>query len=107
MKEPLNLFGKRLRNLRKLKGISQKQLGIRIGLDEGVASARLNQYEVGSHSPKFETATKIAKALNVSSAYFYAEEKELADFLIELSKIDRKQQMKILKSLEANYSRDN
>lgn len=101
MKEPQNLFGQRLRNLRTIKGISQKQLGILIGLDEGVASARLNQYEVGSHSPKFSIASKIAKALNVPSAYFYAEEEELANFLIELSEIDKKQQLEILRALKA------
>ncbi len=100
MKQPQTLFGKRLRDLRKKRSFSQKQLGIEIGLDEGVASARMNQYEVGSHSPKYSTALKIATALNVSAAYFYADEEDLAAFIVDLSTLNKTQRRKALK-LEA------
>jgi len=100
MKEPLTLFGKRLRSLRKSAGISQKELGISIGLDVGVASARMNQYEVGSHSPKFSIATKIADALDVSAAYFYAEEEDISELILQFSRLNKTQKQKLIKSLQ-------
>ena len=100
MKVPLTLFGKRLRFLRKQKGYSQMQLGIMIGLDEGVASARMNQYEVGSHSPKFDTASQIAKVLEVSTAYFYAEDDQTAQAILLFSQIKRDQQKSVLSVLD-------
>ena len=100
MKEPLTLFGKRLRALRVDNGYSQKQLGIMIGLDDGVASARMNQYEVGSHSPKFDLASKIANALGVSTSYFYADDEQTAQAILLFSKIKKEQQRSVLTVLE-------
>lgn len=88
MRKPLTLFGKRLRLARNQTGISQKQLGIKIGLDEAVASARMNQYEVGSHSPKFITASKIAEALNVPVPYFYSSDDDFAQMIMNFGSLD-------------------
>ena len=71
--------------------LSQKQLGIKIGMDVSVASARMNQYEVGSHSPKFDTAQRIVKALDVPTSYFYEDDKSVAAIILSfggLSKSD-------------------
>lgn len=87
MREPQTLFGKRLREVRLKADLSQKQLGLKIGLDVGVASARMNQYEVGSHSPKFSTAVRIANALNVPTSYFYEEIEQIAKFIVFSSKL--------------------
>lgn len=70
---------KRLKEARIAAGISQKQLGIAAGIDEFSASPRINQYETGKHSPDFSTLKRIAKVLSVPTAYFYAEEDELAN----------------------------
>jgi transcriptional regulator with XRE-family HTH domain len=59
--------------------LSQKQLGIDAGLDEFVASARINRYEVGIHQPDFLTLTRLAAVLQVPTAYFYAEDDLLAE----------------------------
>ncbi len=37
----------RLREARKKVGLSQKELGVRAGMDEGSASGRMNHYEQG------------------------------------------------------------
>ena len=42
-----SVVAKRLREARELSGLSQKQLGIKAGLDEFSASPRINQYERG------------------------------------------------------------
>jgi transcriptional regulator with XRE-family HTH domain len=57
-------------------------LGIAAGLDEFVASARINQYERGVHSPDYGLACRLARVLGVPTAYFYAERDDEADLLM-------------------------
>ncbi|NSY35847.1 XRE family transcriptional regulator [Pseudoalteromonas sp. JC28] len=71
-------FPKRLKEARKRKGLSQKQLGILAGMDEFSASARMNQYEKGVHAPDFKTVKALAKVLDVPTAFLFCEEDELA-----------------------------
>lgn len=77
-----NIFTKRFKQARKAKGLTQEQLGLAIGLDEFVASTRINRYERGIHQPDFQILTLIAKTLNVPPAYFFADD-ELAIQILE------------------------
>jgi len=100
MKKPKTLFGKRLREARLSTELSQKGLGIKIGLDASVASARLNQYEVGTHTPNFEIAQKLAKALRVPTAYFYAEDEVMAQIILEIGGMKSAEKRELLISLK-------
>jgi transcriptional regulator with XRE-family HTH domain len=80
---------KRLREARLATGISQKKLGIITGIDEFSASPRINQYETGKHTPHFTTLKKLAHALSLPTAYFYAEEDELAKIISMYFKNDK------------------
>ena len=71
----------RLKQARLAAGLSQKKLGIAAGMDEFSASARMNHYEKGRHTPDYETLRRIAKVLKVPVAYFYAEADELAEII--------------------------
>lgn len=99
MKIPRSIFGKRLREARLVAGISQKKLGILMGMDESVASARMNQYEVGTHSPNYDTAKSIADVLKVPVPYFYAEEDGLAQIILGLGKLGSEGLSKIQSSV--------
>lgn len=77
---------KRLREARLATNLSQKELGIAAGIDRFSASPRVNQYETGKHTPDFLTLKKIAAVLSVPTAYFYAEEDELAEVIKEFSR---------------------
>ncbi len=70
---------KRLKEVRKRKGLSQKKLGMMAGMSEESASGRMNHYETGRHVPTYETLKSIAKAVKLSVAYFYAENDKLAE----------------------------
>jgi transcriptional regulator with XRE-family HTH domain len=72
----------RLKEARERVGLSQRELGIRAGMDPGSASARVNQYERGRHTPDFGTLAAIGHVLNVPVAYFYAVEDGLALWII-------------------------
>ena len=70
MDNPQTLFSRRLRAARLNFGISQRRLGIELGIDESSAGVRLNQYEAGSNWPKFVTTVKIAEVLGVPPIVF-------------------------------------
>ena len=79
----VGLHSRRLRQARKRLGISQLELGVRIGLDPGVASTRLNRYEQAVHLPDYFALERLAEALGVPLAYLFANEDELADLILE------------------------
>ncbi|MCX9158037.1 helix-turn-helix transcriptional regulator [Niveibacterium sp. 24ML] len=71
----------RLRAAREALGISQKQLGIRAGIDEFTASARINQYERGKHLPDLLTAQRLAHELGVPVSFLFEPDDDLATLL--------------------------
>ena len=58
-------FGSRLRELRKQKNLTQKQLAALIGVKNSIISF----YEVGDRFPSPEIIIKLATALNVSADF--------------------------------------
>lgn len=92
-------FCKRLKEARLAAKLSQKKLGIAAGMDEFSASARMNHYEVGRHTPDYQTLKRIAKVLKVPVAYFYAEQDDLAKFITLFNRLNKQMKAFILKSL--------
>jgi len=95
-------FPRRMKAARDKLGISQMELGVRAGIDEFSASARINQYERGKHAPDFLTVRNLAKVLGVPTAYFYAEDDQLAELLMSfgcLKVADRKALLNFADSL--------
>jgi len=82
-KGPLPVYSRRLREAREAYGISQRTLGIEAGLDEFVASTRVNRYETGVHQPDLQTLQRLAAILKLPVAYFYAEDDELAQLIAD------------------------
>lgn len=94
-----NIFAYRLKIARKAKKLSQQHLGILAGIDENSASARMNQYERGKHVPDFLTVSKIAKTLNLPTAYFYAEDDNLAEMIVLFSQLNHQTQQELVKDI--------
>jgi transcriptional regulator with XRE-family HTH domain len=94
--DELPVLSLRLREARAAAGISQEQLGILAGIDEFSASARMNQYERGKHSPNLQLMRKIAKVLGMPVAYFYANDEQLATVLAGYGKLNAKQRKRLL-----------
>ncbi|MCL7714971.1 helix-turn-helix domain-containing protein [Stenotrophomonas mori] len=87
-KKQLPVYSVRLREAREGYGISQRNLGIRAGLDDFVASTRINRYETGVHQPDLQTLQRLAKVLDVPVAYFFAEDDALAQVIKDFSRKD-------------------
>ncbi|MCL2891376.1 MULTISPECIES: helix-turn-helix domain-containing protein [Pectobacteriaceae] len=95
-----DIFSKRLKDARQLRGLSQKGLGIAAGIDEFVASTRINRYEKGVHEANIVTANRLAQALDIPLAYFYADDDNLAKMILKFSALSVAQQNTLLASLE-------
>ncbi|MCD7097846.1 helix-turn-helix transcriptional regulator [Stenotrophomonas sp. MMGLT7] len=80
-RKSLPVYSRRLREAREARDISQRALGIKAGLDEFVASTRVNRYETGVHQPDLQTLQRLAAVLQLPVAYFYAEDDELAQLI--------------------------
>ncbi len=89
-------LSKRLKQAREAIGLSQKQLGIKAGIDEFSASARMNQYETGKHTPDFLTLKQIAKILKLPLPYFYADDETLAQTLYLYNQLSKKEKDDLL-----------
>jgi len=74
-------WGERLKQARVAAEVSQKNLGIKAGIDPSVASTRINRYELGVHKPDLLTARNLAKVLGVPVAFFYAGKYKAPRFL--------------------------
>ncbi len=59
-------IGERIRFIRKLRKLTQKQLGIAIGFPESSADVRMAQYETGTRAPKEDLTKAIANIFEVS-----------------------------------------
>jgi transcriptional regulator with XRE-family HTH domain len=88
---------KRLKEARLSANISQKKLGIAAGMDEFSASARMNHYETGRHTPDYSTLKRISEVLNVSPAYFYTEDDLLAEIIKIIGQLNDEQKSNIYK----------
>lgn len=81
-------------------GLTQEKLGILAGIDESNASAKVNQYEQGTHIPKYPRLKEFASALGIPTAYFYAESEELAELIYSYGKLSEKEKSKLLKHVQ-------
>ena len=97
----INPLPLQLKKARQALGITQLELGVRIGLDPSNASARMNQYETGKHTPDYKMLKKIAEELGVPVPYLLCEDALLADLILQLAKLSDEEKEKILCKLKA------
>lgn len=76
------IFGQRLRQARQRRKLAQDELGVLAGLEESSSSARISRYESGIHEPPFQFVEALARVLEVSPAYFYCADDQLADIIL-------------------------
>lgn len=99
--QELSIFARRMKTARDKLGISQVELGVRAGIDEFSASARINQYERGKHTPDFLTATHLARVLEVPTAYLYTEDELLAEIILQYSQMSGDKRVDLLQSAKS------
>ncbi|MCT8988301.1 helix-turn-helix domain-containing protein [Shewanella sp. KJ10-1] len=94
-----NPIPERLKQARKKVGISQKELGVRVGMDESSASGRMNHYEKGRHVPDIQTLRKMADELKVPLNYFFCEDDQSAELAILIASLSDEDKKSLIASL--------
>ena len=97
----MSVIGKRLREARTRAGVTQEKLGILAGIEEMSASARMNQYERGVHTPNYLMIEKFAEVLGVPVEYLYAKEDTTASLLLAFHQLDRSGKAQVLGFIES------
>ena len=91
-KEGAIVLAHRLKQARLRVGLSQEKLGKLAGIDPMSASARMNQYERGKHSPDYQLMCRVAEILKMPVSWFYTvdeEEARLQEIIYHLSPLVR------------------
>lgn len=102
MGNPNEVWGRRLKEAREAIALSQRELGVRAGLDPSVASTRINRYELGIHKADYPTSQRLAAVLKVPVAFLYADDDDLAKVILKFGAMRKAQRTKILSLIEAN-----
>ncbi|WP_393923435.1 helix-turn-helix domain-containing protein [Aeromonas hydrophila] len=98
-----NPFPERLKYRRvKKQCISQKELGVRAGMDDSSASGRMNHYERGRHVPDIDTMRKLANVLGKPLSYFFCEDDLSAELVWPFVQLDEDEKLDLLFKLREN-----
>ena len=95
----MSTFGKRLKSARLVANLSQEQLGVRAGIEEASASARMNRYEKGTRAPAVEIVERISIVLDVPVSYFFAENEDEATLLLAFHRMSEAEREQLLRSI--------
>jgi len=95
-------FGKRIIELRKLKGISQTELASQLGIHKNV----LGRYEREEAKPSIEVAKNIADLLEVSLDYLTGKidtevDKDIVDTVMTIQNLPEDERNRILFTIDA------
>lgn len=93
------LFAARLAEARKLRGLSQRALGDRMGLGKEKGSVRINRYERQVTAIGFQSLDALAEALDVPPAYLLADNPSMAEAIRLLASASPQQQALMLEAL--------
>jgi len=97
---PASTFGRRLREARLRKGLTQAALGAVLGLEEeNTAAPRISRYERGDRMPDNESMAKLAEALELPVAYFHAVSEPMAEAILLMSQLPEGAQEELLRQM--------
>lgn len=92
----------RLKQARKKAKITQKDLGIKIGMEPSSASGRMNHYEKGRHTPDITALQRMADELNVPLNYFFCEDERTAELVCLIDKLSESEKILLISKLTDN-----
>jgi transcriptional regulator with XRE-family HTH domain len=81
----LNFVGERIRKARESKGVSQKKLGMALGLSDKAISA----YEAGRTYPPIDTLFRISTELKKPIIYFLSDDSQAIELYDKVERIEQ------------------
>lgn len=91
MSKAKEIYAKRLKYARAKAEMTLKELGVKAGMDEFVASTRVSRYESAKHAPSLDDAFALATALDIPIGYFVTENDDVANLLLTLHNLSEAQ----------------
>ncbi|MGY4516276.1 transcriptional regulator with XRE-family HTH domain [Lysobacter sp. HA18] len=82
-------------------GLSQREVGLLMGLPANVAAPRINQYERGSAEPSVDDLARLADALGLPAAALVTKDAALLRMLRAWSDAPAKDRIQVTRELEA------
>lgn len=79
------MIGKRLREARKAANMTQGELSIKAGLDDG-SNSKISHYETERYQPHYKTVCLLASILDVPECYFYCRDESMAENILAIHK---------------------
>lgn len=79
-----------------MRDVSQRALGAMLGMTKKNGSVRINRYEQQTSRADMDTAAALAESLGVPLAYLFAEDTELAEWILAFGRLDRETRRKII-----------
>lgn len=80
-------------------GMSQRGLGIKMGIPEELASPRINRYEHAVHAPDAQTLLEMAKVLGVPPGFLITADDRMAELILGFARLSTKAQQELLAHL--------
>ena len=68
------VLGERIKRIRTFRGLTQRELGLKLGYEERNADVRIAQYESGTRTPKQALVELLAEALDVNPRFLADDE---------------------------------
>lgn len=79
-----------------MRDVSQRALGAMLGMTKKNGSVRINRYEQQTSRADMDTAAALAESLGVPLAYLFAEDAELAEWILAFGKLAPEERAKVL-----------
>ena len=76
-----------------------EQVAMAAEIDDA-ASVRMSQYQRGVHTPRFNIAQNLARALNVPVEFLYSPDDQTAEMLLIWSALSKAKRVQLLKHLQ-------
>ena len=93
--EAEKLYGRRLRQARKIYGFSQPELGVAAGLDYSGAGVAISRYENGKHQARPGLQKRLAHVLALPLTYFFTEDDEEAASIAAAARSDEPEKRRV------------
>ena len=95
----LPVFARRFVQARERAGLTLEQVAAAAEIDDA-GSVRMSQYQRGVHTPRFNVAQQLAKALNVPVEFLFSSDDQTAELLLVWHRLSKMKRGLLIKSLQ-------
>lgn len=101
-KSATEILARRIQQARlRVPGLSQRALGMKMGISKDTASTRINRYEQGIHAPDAQTLVDLARTLKVPPGFLLTADDALAEIILGFARLKSEARKELLEQLRS------